>query len=193
MSECGVFVDGVRVSDVRDCMAAMAWKGVVVLVLLLYLRLAVPTFGDVRDVYPSYVSDPTWKESLGEETTAVQVRVMRSLHVLAGTFQQGPKVLLNKPANANPNQVQGVRLVVMKADPSDSRDVFRVNVMLTLGFWENFFSPVQLPSGRGLGRPWKSATQDMTIMGGGTFHQGIRELCVLGCIGTICKYKLSLT
>jgi hypothetical protein len=174
-------------------MAAMAWKGVVVLVLLLHLGLAVPAFGDVRDVCPSYASDPTWKESLGERTTAVQVRVMRSLRVLAGTFQQGPKVLLNKPANADPNQVQGVRLVVMKADPSDSRDVFRVSVMLTLGFWEKFFSPVQLPGGRGPGRPREGATQDVTIMGDGTFHEGTGELCVRGCIGTVCKYKLSLT
>ena len=161
----------------------------VVLVLLLHLGLAL---GD-GSVCPSYPPDPTWKESLGDEV-GMQVPLMRSLRILSGTFKEGPKVLLIKPANSPVNQVvQGVRLVVTKALPSDSKDVFRISVMLTLGFWNKFSSPVSLPGGRGPGRPREGGPQDVTIIGDGTFHQGTGELCMLGCIGAVCKYKLSLT
>lgn len=177
-------------------MATMAqqcrWKRVVIVLLLLHLGLVVVALGD-RSACPSYQADPTWKDGVdGTQVTVLKVRVMRSLRILAGTFKQGPKVLLTRPASdAVPkDEVQGIRLVVMKAELSDSRDVFAVSVMVTLGFWQKF-TPVGLGGGRG--RIPGTTTQDVTIIGDGTFDEKSGTLCVLGCIGSVCKYKLSLT
>lgn len=38
-----------------------------------------------------------------------------------------------------------------------------------------------------------ASTGDVTIVGQGTFHEGTGDLCVVGCIGSVCKYKLNLT
>lgn len=162
--------------------------------MLVLLLMIVPAWG--ADIgCPSYPPDPSWKGSVSDEqATAVQVQVMRRLRLLAGTFQQGNRPLLTKQDPATPlsqDEVQGVRLVVMKASPSDSREVYAVSVMLTLGFWPKY-SPVGLRGG-GRGRlPQGGASQDVNINADGLFNTQTGHLCALGCIGSVCKYKINL-
>lgn len=161
--------------------------------VLLLLLMIVPVWGEIG--CPSYPPDPSWKGSVSDEqATAVQVQVMRRLRVLAGTFQQGTRPLLTRQDPATPlsqDEVQGVRLVVMKAAPSESREVYAVSVMLTLGFWPKY-SPVGLRGG-GRGRlPQGGASLDVNINGDGLFNTQTGELCALGCIGSVCKYKINL-
>lgn len=169
------------------------WSFAVAFWIFLHLGLCVvPVLGEGANAgCPSYPSDPSWKDSLGgDQSSAVPVRIMRSLRVLAGTFQQGARPLLTKPTTSSEREeVQGVRLVVIHASPSDSRDVYSVSVTLTLGFWQKY-SPVGLRGG-GRGR-LPGSTQDVNINGEGTFNEKTGELCVIGCIGSLCKYKLSL-
>lgn len=164
------------------------------LALVILVHLGFVSLSEGADVgCPSYPADPSWKDGIeGDAITAIQVRIMRGVRVLAGTFQQGEKPLLTRPdSNSEQEEVQGVRLVATRAELSDSPNVYKVSVMLTLGFWQKY-SPVGLRGG-GRGRiPQGGAMQDVSINGDGTFNEKTGELCVVGCITTVCKYKISL-
>ncbi|KAG0608112.1 hypothetical protein M758_8G079100 [Ceratodon purpureus] len=174
-------------------MAAMAQRRWLMVLLLLHLVVVVVVALD-SGACPSYPADPAWKAGVDEaQASGIRVRVMRTLRILAGTFQQGDRLLLTRPGSdaVKEDEVQGLRLVVMKAELSDSRDVFAVSVMVTLGFWPKF-APVGLRGGRGRIPGAEATSQDVTMIGDGTFDEKSGALCVIGCIGSVCKYKISL-
>jgi len=161
-------------------------------VLLLQLVLSVLAFGD-EGVCPSYPEDPTWKNSMSAREMNMIKFSMRMHLRLVGTFKQGGKVLLHRQESI-PNKVQGVKMVVKTAKPSNSRGIYKVSVILTLGFLQphnSYFSdPFFDESGQI--RRTNGTSQDVKIVGDGTFDEATGELCVLGCILSVCEYRLSL-
>lgn len=161
------------------------WSALLGLVLLLQLALSVVSFGEDGEC-PSYPEDLTWKKSFSARELP-NIRQLKKMNLrLEGTFKQGPKVLLPKP-ESDLDLRQVVKMELRTANPSNSRDVYKVNVILTLGFRSGDASPFFDALGK-----TSRFSHEAKIFGDGTFNEATGELCVIGCIEEVCKYKLSL-
>ena len=120
-------------------------------------------------------------------------RLLRVDH--GGTFKQGQKVLLPKPEGDK--YTQRMRLDVEKVR-LQRRGVFLASVVVTLEFLGGSGPPyARAPYAGDLyaGAPDAGATKPdyMSIKGNGTFNAESGELCVLGCVASVCTYKLTLS
>ena len=146
---------------------------------------------------PASRRDTAWKEGMSADEVQVQeVRVMHKLRILTGTFKQGKKVSFTKPPNletSDDNLLQGAKVLASNVVPSEYRNVFEVTVSLSLGFWPKYWvSPVGIRGTRGKPRARAGSDNDVVVTGDGLYDLNSGTLCVTGCIGSVCKYKVNI-